>query len=78
MRTIMTGCLGTRSLLHNNLRINLLNILNPYPFILLLRLGYVPNPPSPPPFTNQGHLRRDVELESSLHHAPTVPPAEFK
>ena len=78
-RTIMTGCLGTRSRLHNNLRMNLLNILNPYPFILLLRRGYAP--PSPPaPFTSHGHLRRDVELEleSSLHHAPTVPPTVFK
>ena len=75
----MTGCLGMKGRLHINLRINLLNVLNPNPFILLLRLGCVANPPRPPPpFTNQGHLRRDVELESSLHHAPAVPPAEFK
>ena len=76
VRTIMTGCLGIRGLLQNNPRTNLLNVLSPYPFIFLLRLGCVPNPP--PPFTNQGHLRRDVELESSLHHAPTVPPTELK
>lgn len=72
VRTIMTGCLGMRSLLHNNHRMNLFNVLNLYPFILLLRLGCVPM--TPPPFTNQAHLRRDVELESSLHQAPT----EFK
>ena len=72
----MTGCLGMKGRLHNNLRINLLNILNPYPFILLLRLGGAPSPL--PPFTNQGHLRRDVELASSLHHAPTVPPKAFR
>ena len=72
VRTIMPGCLGIRGLLHNNPRTNLLSVLNPYPFILLLRLGCVPKPLAP--FTNQGHLRRDVELGSSLHHAPT----EFK
>ena len=78
-RTIMPGCLGIRGLLQNVFRINLLNVLNPNPFILLLRLGCVASPPSPPlPFTNQGHLRRDFELESSLHHPPVVPPAEFK
>jgi len=79
-RTIMPGCLGIRGLLHNVVRINLLNVLNPNPFILLLRLGCVANPPSPPPpLTNQGHLlRRDFEVESSLHHPPVVPPAEFK
>jgi len=71
-RTIMPGCLGIRGLLHNIVRINLLNDLNPNPFILLLRLGCVARPNPPPPFTNQGHLRR-VELESSLHH---LPPAE--
>lgn len=70
-RTIMLGCLGTRGLLQNKFRIDLLNVLNPYPFIRLRRLGCAaPNPP--PPFTDQGHLRRDVE--SSLHR----PPAEFK
>ena len=73
MRTIMPGCLGMRGLLQNNPRTNLLNVLSQYPFILLLRLGCVPAP-----FTGQGHLRRDVELESSLHHAPTVPPTELK
>lgn len=74
-RTIMLGCLGTKGLLHNKFRIDLLNVLNPYPFILLRRLGCMaPNPP--PPFTDQGHLRRDVE--SSLHRPPAVPPAEFK
>jgi hypothetical protein len=61
-RTIMPGCLGIRSLRHNVFRISLLNVLNPNPFILLLRLGCAASPPSPPPpFTNQGHLRR-VEL----------------
>ena len=78
-RTIMPGCLGIKGRLHNVLRINLLNVLNPNRFILLLRLGCAANPPNPPPpFTNQGHLRRDFEFESSLHHPPVVPPAEFK
>jgi len=61
-----------RGLLHNNARTNLFNVLDPNPLILLLRLGCVPKPL--PPLTGQGHLRRDVELESSLHHALT----EFK
>ena len=75
IRTIMPGCLGIRSFLQNVVRINLLNVLNPNRFILLLRLGCAANPPSPPPpFTNQGHIRR-VELESSLHH---LPPEELK
>jgi hypothetical protein len=72
----MIGCLGMKGLMHNIFRTSLLNNLKPYPFILLLRLECVAFPP--PPFTNQGHRRRGVELESSLHHVPTVPPAEFK
>lgn len=75
IRTIMLGCLGTRGLLQNKFRIDLLNVLNPYPVILLRRLGYAaPNPP--PPLTGQGHLRRGAE--SSLHRPPAVPPTEFK
>ena len=70
MRTIMPGCLGMRGFLQNTPRTNLLSILVPHPFILLLRLGCIPNPL--PPFAVQGHLRRDVEFGSSLHHAPTV------